>query len=85
MKIIEELWYEHLQESKRPSAEKRRFRSLFCEYEEEIRTTLNEKQKKLLDRYENALISTFADEEFECFKRGVSFAIRLIAEALCEE
>ena len=50
-----------------------------------LRSKLNDEQKELLEKYDNAVCETSRMSEKYAFIKGVRFTTRIILEAMCDD
>lgn len=81
--IIEELWYGNVAPHESIPVDKRLL-SLMSRNREKLEETLTEKQKELLNKYDESLNEMHSAQELEAFSCGFRIGARLMAEALTE-
>ena len=84
MDIIKELWYGNVapfEPSTRGDKQLKELLMLTVRNKEELDGTLTEKQKEILEKFEEALNEMHSIAERDAFSYGLRLGIRLMAEA----
>ena len=92
MDIIRELWYGNIspfEQCTRGDKQMKELLSLMARNRDELEKTLIEKQKEILEKFEEALNEMHGIAERDTFSYGFRFSVQLMAEAflkpICEE
>ena len=85
-KDLEQLWYSYIVETGtvRTESDRAIIKNL-SEKDEQLRSSLNQEQIKLLEEYDKAFTATYTLLEKDAFVKGIKFATRFLFESLCEE
>ena len=81
--ILEELWYGNIEPHESISVDKQ-ILSLMGRNREKLEETLTEKQKELLEKYDESLNEMHSSQEIEAFSYGFRLGTRLLTEAFTE-
>lgn len=81
--ILEELWYGNISPHEAIPVDKQ-FLSLMGKNREKLEETLTEKQKELLEKYDEALNDMHSCAEIEAFSYGFRFAAQLMTKTFAE-
>jgi hypothetical protein len=92
MDIIKEIWYGNVAPFEQSTCGDKQLKELLklvARNKEELDGTLTEKQKEILEKFEEALNEMHSIAERDAFSYGLRLGIRLMAEAflqpLCED
>ena len=81
--ILEELWYGNIEPHEEIPVNNQ-FLSLMGRNRERLEETLTEKQKELLEKYDESLNEMHSAQEIEAFTYGFRLGARLVTEAFME-
>ena len=84
MKILDELWYGNIspfEQCTRGDKELKELMKLVVRNREELDGTLTEKQKEMLEKYEECSNEMYSITERDAFACGFRLGVRLMAEA----
>lgn len=85
-KELEKLWMNYIIEvPMQRNEEEKRYINEVSNISTLLRSKLNDEQKELLEKYDNAVCETSRMSEKYAFIKGVRFATRIILEAMCDD
>ncbi len=81
---IKKLWYDYLYDEEADisnDAERKRINHAMVERSAELQNSLTQEQKKLFDKYAEALYEYVSYEQYKGFEKGSEFAVRFVTES----
>ena len=84
MTLLEDLWYGNVTPHEAILTENRRYKhllSLMARNRDELAETLTDKQREMLEKYDEAMNEMHSVAEIEAFSYGFRLGVRLIFEA----
>lgn len=85
MTTLEDLWYGNIDPHESFLIKNRQFRhllSLMGKNRDKLTDTFTDKQKELLEKYDNTINEMHSLAELSAFRYGFSLGVRLIAESI---
>ena len=78
-KVLKELWYNYLmEECGRISTEEKKAMAFLAEADEQLLATMNDEQKRLLEKSQNCLNDVYAISIEKAFEKGLSFSLEYL-------
>ena len=81
--ILEDLWYGNIipmEDSGRKNEQVKKLSTLMSKYRENLSETLNDSQKELLAKYDDAVNAMYAEIEKDAFIYGFKLGGRLVSD-----